>query len=124
MPAAPDAVIKLVRRFERDREQYKNPNYNETQVRRELIDATSASEQSPKRKRGVRSAAEAVAETEAARAAGPGAHASGSDRRLDLHKQLAAAKTPTDKTAIRRQIDATDRVGTTGALLHTSNCRQ
>ncbi len=28
---------------------------------------------------------------------------------LDLHKQLAAAKTPTDKTAIQRQIDATDR---------------
>ncbi|MFQ5464000.1 MAG: TaqI-like C-terminal specificity domain-containing protein, partial [Phycisphaerae bacterium] len=28
---------------------------------------------------------------------------------LDLHKQLAAAKTPTDKTALQRQIDATDR---------------
>jgi len=28
---------------------------------------------------------------------------------LDLHKQLATAKTPTDKTAIQRQIDATDR---------------
>ncbi len=25
------------------------------------------------------------------------------------HKELAAAKTPTDKTAIQRQIDATDR---------------
>ena len=28
---------------------------------------------------------------------------------LDLHKQLAASKAPTDKTAIQRQIDATDR---------------
>jgi len=28
---------------------------------------------------------------------------------LDLHKQLSAAKSPTDKTAIQRQIDATDR---------------
>ena len=28
---------------------------------------------------------------------------------LSLHKQLEAAKTPTDKTAIQRQIDATDR---------------
>ena len=27
----------------------------------------------------------------------------------DLHKQLGAAKAPTDKTAIQRQIDATDR---------------
>ena len=28
---------------------------------------------------------------------------------LDLHKQLDAAKTPTDKTAIERQIEPTDR---------------
>ncbi len=28
---------------------------------------------------------------------------------MDLRKQLSAAKTPTDKTAIQRQIDATDR---------------
>ena len=31
------------------------------------------------------------------------------DRMLSLHKQLDAAKTPVDKTAIQRQIDATDR---------------
>ncbi|MCH7838793.1 MAG: hypothetical protein IID38_00950 [Planctomycetes bacterium] len=31
------------------------------------------------------------------------------ERMLSLHKQLASAKTPTDKTAIQRQIDATDR---------------
>ena len=30
-------------------------------------------------------------------------------RMLDLHKQLGSAKTPTDKTAIQRDIDATDR---------------
>jgi hypothetical protein len=28
---------------------------------------------------------------------------------LDLHKELAAAKTPAARTALRRQIDATDR---------------
>ncbi len=28
---------------------------------------------------------------------------------LRLHERLRAAKTPTDKTAIQRQIDATDR---------------
>lgn len=28
---------------------------------------------------------------------------------LDLHKQLAAAKTPHDKTTIERQIEATDQ---------------
>jgi len=28
---------------------------------------------------------------------------------LGLHKQLSAAKTPTDRTAIQRQVDATDR---------------
>ena len=28
---------------------------------------------------------------------------------LDLHKQLDAAKAPTDKTAIQRQIDTTDK---------------
>ena len=30
-------------------------------------------------------------------------------RMLDLHKQLGAARTPTDKTGLQRQIDATDR---------------
>jgi predicted nucleic acid-binding Zn-ribbon protein len=28
---------------------------------------------------------------------------------LDLHKSLAVAKTPSQKTALQRQIDATDR---------------
>ena len=31
------------------------------------------------------------------------------ERMLSLHKELDAARTPTDKTAIQRQIDATDR---------------
>jgi hypothetical protein len=31
------------------------------------------------------------------------------ERMLDLHKQLTAAKTPSDQTAIQRQIDPTDR---------------
>ena len=31
------------------------------------------------------------------------------ERMLDLHRQLAEAKTPTAGTALRRQIDATDR---------------
>ena len=36
--SAPDAVLELVERFARNREQYLNPAYNETQVRREFID--------------------------------------------------------------------------------------
>src|SRR5665647_3223769 len=36
--AAPDAVLELVERFARNREQYLNPAYNETQVRREFLD--------------------------------------------------------------------------------------
>jgi len=35
---APDAVLELVERFARNREQYLNAAYNETQVRREFID--------------------------------------------------------------------------------------
>jgi hypothetical protein len=31
------------------------------------------------------------------------------ERMLDLHKRLAAAKAPDDKTKLQRQIDATDR---------------
>jgi len=31
------------------------------------------------------------------------------ERMLDLHKRLAAAKTPPDRTALQRQIVATDR---------------
>jgi len=35
---APDAILELVERFARNREQYLNPAYNETQVRREFLD--------------------------------------------------------------------------------------
>src|SRR5665647_100015 len=35
---APDAILELVERFQRNREQYLNPAYNETQVRREFLD--------------------------------------------------------------------------------------
>ena len=31
------------------------------------------------------------------------------DRMLDLHNQLAAAKTPAEQTILQRQIDITDR---------------
>jgi len=37
MPA-PQAVLELVERFERNREAYKSPSYNETQLRREFLD--------------------------------------------------------------------------------------
>lgn len=37
MPA-PDSVLELVERFERNRTQYRQPAYNETQVRREFLD--------------------------------------------------------------------------------------
>jgi predicted type IV restriction endonuclease len=35
---APNAVLELVERFERNRAQYLNPTYNETEVRREFLD--------------------------------------------------------------------------------------
>ena len=35
---APDAVLELVERFARNHAQYRNPAYNETQVRREFLD--------------------------------------------------------------------------------------
>ena len=37
MPA-PQAVLDLVERFARNRESYKSPSYNETQLRREFLD--------------------------------------------------------------------------------------
>ncbi len=36
--AAPETILKLVERFRDNYESYKSPSYNETQVRRELID--------------------------------------------------------------------------------------
>ncbi|MFH1748417.1 MAG: type I restriction endonuclease, partial [Planctomycetota bacterium] len=38
MPAIPDAVNELVARFDRNRDDYKSPTYNEAQTRREFID--------------------------------------------------------------------------------------
>ena len=38
MSQTPGEVLRLVERFERNREQYKSASYNETQVRREFID--------------------------------------------------------------------------------------
>ncbi len=38
MSQTPGEVVRLVERFERNREQYKSASYNETQVRREFID--------------------------------------------------------------------------------------
>lgn len=35
---APQEVIDLVERFERNLDQYRSPNYNETQLRREFLD--------------------------------------------------------------------------------------
>lgn len=37
MPA-PDAVIKLIERFERNQDAYKKPQYNEAQARQEFTD--------------------------------------------------------------------------------------
>ncbi len=62
----------------------------------------SDAKQYPERKRRAKRAS-------APDGAGPVAHARGSDRVLNLHKQLAAAKMPHGKTAVQRQIDASDR---------------
>lgn len=38
MPLAPNEVVQLIERFERNIDSYKSPGYNETQVRHEFID--------------------------------------------------------------------------------------
>jgi predicted type IV restriction endonuclease len=38
MAAPPPHVLDLIERFERNRESYKSPQYNETQLRREFLD--------------------------------------------------------------------------------------
>ena len=38
MPNAPTAVLDLIERFRRNEDDYRDPRYNETQVRREFID--------------------------------------------------------------------------------------
>jgi len=35
---APDTILRLIDRFDRNKEEYKNPSYNETQLRREFLD--------------------------------------------------------------------------------------
>ena len=36
--AVPRLILDLVERFDRNRDSYKSPNYNETQLRREFLD--------------------------------------------------------------------------------------
>src|SRR5260370_17786852 len=38
MPQHPPHVLELIDRFERNRDAYKSPHYNETQLRREFLD--------------------------------------------------------------------------------------
>lgn len=38
MAQPPPQVLELVQRFDRNREAYRSPHYNETQVRREFLD--------------------------------------------------------------------------------------
>ncbi len=36
--SAPDTILRLIDRFDRNKDEYKNPGYNETQLRREFLD--------------------------------------------------------------------------------------
>ena len=38
MAQPPPQVLELIQRFDRNREAYRSPNYNETQLRREFVD--------------------------------------------------------------------------------------
>jgi hypothetical protein len=75
MSACPPEVLALVERFQRNRDAYRSPAYNEAQARREFID--------------------------------PLFKALGWD--VDNTFGLAVAETPNARTALQRQIDATDR---------------
>ena len=83
MSSVPQTVLDLVERFERNLDAYRSGQYNEAQVRIEFIDPADVARHD-----------RMVALVE---------------RMLALHRQLAAAKTPTAKTVLQRQIDATDR---------------
>ena len=76
--SAPREILDLVARFEQQLDAYKSGQYNETQLRREFLD--------------------------------PFFKALGwdIDIMLVLHSKFAAARTPQEKTALERQIAATD----------------
>jgi len=92
MPSAsvPDAVVELIDRFDRNLDAYRSGHYNETQVRLEFIDPLF----------------EALGWDVYNKKGGAEAY---KDVIHELRRGLGAAKTGHDKTAIQRQIEATDR---------------
>ena len=91
MSPVPPEVSSLVERFTRNRESYKNPAYNEAQVRREFLDPLfKALGWDVDDEQGLAEAYKDVIHEDAIKIGG-------------------ATKAPVEKTAIQRQIDATDR---------------
>jgi len=98
----PQLVADLIARFVRNRDAYRSPAYNEAQARRELIDPFfRALGWDVDNEQGLAEAYKEVLREDAIILL--------VQHMLDLHKSLAAAKTAHEKTALQRQIDATDR---------------
>jgi len=88
MPA-PQAVLELVERFERNREAYKSPSLKKTNVVNLPVIPINFSDPADKARH------DRIVQLV--------------EQMLDLHKHLVEARTGHDTTIIQRQIDATDR---------------
>lgn len=120
MPA-PQEVSELVKRFERNRDTYRSHEYNETETRREFIDPLFKTlGWDIDNRQGYAEPYKDVVHEDAIKIGGVtkapdyafrvgGARKFFVEAMFKLHKQLAAANTNHEKTAIQRQIDATNK---------------
>jgi len=140
MAQPPPPVLDLVQRFDRNRDAYKSPHYNETQVRREFLDPLFKSlGWDIDNEQGCAEAykdvihEDAIKVGEATKAPDYCFRIGGTrkffleakrpsvdiknrhdqvarlaEQMLSLHQRHSAAKTPQEKTALERQIAATD----------------
>jgi len=110
MAQPPPQVLDLVQRFDRNCDAYRSLQYNETQVRREFLDPLFKSlgwitctkqyfGELPIRNIDFSNPAEKNHHDQIAQLA---------EQMLTLHQRQSAAKTPQEKTALERQIAATD----------------
>jgi predicted type IV restriction endonuclease len=113
MAQPPPQVLELIQRFDRNHEAYRSPNYNETQLRREFLDplfkalgwdmdneqGSQYMEKVPIRPINLDKPADKSRRDQIAQLA---------EEMSGLQQRLSAAKTPQEKTALERQITASD----------------
>ena len=124
---APAKILELVERFDRNIDAYKQEKYNEAQVRKEFIDPFFKElGWDVDNEKGYAEAYKDVVHEDAIRhlsyfQSAPSISPtpptklattrwSPVERMLELHRQLAGAKTPQAKTVLQRQIEATDHL--------------